>query len=510
MKRCTTSLLLLFACTPNTDELASSQATTGEDAAGDFALLFADTSTERVTGSDWDSCRGKATCAPGETLRGLSVVPGGDGRRALCHAVTSGAYTGEITATLTLDGNVDQRRASRNGDWAHGYYKLECGAGEYVASVSENARQCFGDRRFHAVRCARGSNLGTSCNVRGVDDGDSRASTSTGDWDFGAYKAECAASEYVAGVSVSPATGRPHSILCCGGGSETGAQACSKVGVQAQDSSPELTTIVAACPRVVKWFNPDFAAMRAFKQHCPQSSTVLRIFGANMNRPTGDQFWDTRYEPVLANATVADKAAVDFLESDNECDAGWCTKTLDDSRGYGTFLQQFVARAKVEGWKPMVFNIGVGNPDGDVTTCAGEGIQKFGAIVPAILAAGAAGGGWSYHGYTWDWLKDANAQSWSSLRYRRYADCYPEVKNVPLVLTEAGFDKGGNPSTDGFAVNGGTAVYLDWLGWWQRELAKDSYVRGATLFAMSSDPYWSSFLLNPIVNDLINRIRNCD
>ncbi len=52
MKQITTFLLFLFACTSSTDELASSQATTGEDASGDFALLFADTSTERVSTTD--------------------------------------------------------------------------------------------------------------------------------------------------------------------------------------------------------------------------------------------------------------------------------------------------------------------------------------------------------------------------------------------------------------------------------------------------------------------------
>jgi hypothetical protein len=506
-----THFLLLFvvACSGDPRDQLISQST-GEAVNGDFALLFADTSTERIDTGDWDACRGKASCAPGETLRGLSVVPGGDGRMALCHPAASGAYTGEITATLTLDGNADQRRTERNGDWAHGYWKLECGEDEYVTAVSENAMQCFGDRRFHAVRCAKGTSLGKSCTVRNVDAGDDRASTETGDWDFGNFKAECGSNEYVAGISVSPGTGRPHSLLCCGAGSAPSQQACSKIGVQSQDRSAEFTQVLEACPRVVKWFDPDFAAMRDFKARCPGSSTVLRIFGANMDRPTGDEFWTARYAPVLGNASAADKAAVDFLESDNECDAGWCTKSIDDARGYNTFLEQFVARAKAEGWKPLIFNIGVGNPDGEIASCGDEGMLRFGAMVPSILAAGAAGGGWSYHGYTWDWQKNPDAQSWSSLRYRRYANCFPEVKSVPLILTEAGFDKGGNPNTDGYAVNGGTATYLDWLGWWQRELAADSYVLGATLFAMSSDPYWASFRLNPIVNELVNRIRTCD
>lgn len=495
------AFILLVACATAPDETQANAASVTAT-----ALVFEDTSTERVSGGDWDACRGKASCAPGETIHGLSVVPDGSGRRALCRAASTTTFTGDVTATLTLDAASDQRRAQRAGDWAWGYWKLECGDGEYVTGVSENASQCFGDRRFHAVRCARGTNLGTRCTTRTADRGDDRGTTLTGDWDAGAYKAECASDEYVAGVSVDPASGRPHSLLCCDAPSP---QACSKIGVQTQDSSPELAQVLEACPRVVKWYAPDYAAMRAFKARCPTSKTVLRIFGGALDHPTADQFWSARYG-VLATATAADKAAVDFLEADNECDAGWCTRSLADAEGYGEFLRGFVARAKAEGWKPLILNIGVGNPDGDVQFCGGEGIQKFGKVVQAIQDAGAAGGGWSYHAYTSSWSKDANAQIWTALRYRLYTACFPEITNVPLVLTEAGFDKGGNRETDGFAANGGAAAYMDWLGWWQQELAKDSYVVGATLFAMSADPWWASFRLNPIAGDLVARIRNCN
>jgi hypothetical protein len=499
------ALLFLVACNTAPDETQANAAS--EPANGDFALLFEDTSTERSSDGDWDACRGKVSCAPGETIRGLSEVPNGHGRRALCHPAPSNAFTGNITATLTLDAGVDQRRAARNGDWAYGQWKLECGAGEYVAAVSENASQCQGDRRFHAVRCAQGNNLGNSCSVRTLDNGDDRGTDFTGDWDFGAYKGECAANEYVAGVSVDPGSGRPHSLLCCG---SQAAPACSKIGVQSQDANPAFSKFLDACPRVAKWIYPDFAAMRDFKAKCPASKTVLRIFGDKLDRPTADQFWDTRYKPVLQNATAADKAALDFLESDNECDAGWCTFSEDDAVGYGNFLRGFVARAKAEGWKPLIFNIGVGNPDGEVHYCGGNGIKKFGSIVQAIKDAGAAGGGWSYHAYTDGWSKDANAQIWTALRYRLYTDCFPEIKNVPLVITEAGHDRHGNAATDGWAANGDAATYMDWLGWWNQELEKDSYVVGATLFTMSSDPKWNTFLLNPIVNDLINRIHDCE
>jgi hypothetical protein len=183
-----------------------------------WAAPFLDTSTMRGSGDDWDYCHGKATCAPGETISGISVVPGGPGKTALC---TKGSgFSGDVTATLTLDASSDARRAKRavNGDpdWDAFNYKLECGSGEYVSAVSEAASQCASNNRFHAVQCSKGEGLSDDgCTARVMANGDARGSMTSGDWDAGAFKGECGASEYVAGISVSPESGSPHAILCC-------------------------------------------------------------------------------------------------------------------------------------------------------------------------------------------------------------------------------------------------------------------------------------------------------
>jgi hypothetical protein len=220
-----TAALLATGCSG----LADPQADLGEDPVSNesgfstsdgksWAAPFLDVSTMRGSEADWDFCNGKATCAPGETISGISVVPGGPGRTALC---TKGSgLSGEVTATLTLDAGSDERRTKRavNGDpdWDANHYKLECGSGEYVSAVSESASQCSGNNRFHAVQCSKGSGLSDDgCSARAIEGADNRGSTSSGDWDSGAYKGECAANEYVAGVSVSPESGAPHAILCC-------------------------------------------------------------------------------------------------------------------------------------------------------------------------------------------------------------------------------------------------------------------------------------------------------
>jgi hypothetical protein len=94
--------------------------------------------------------------------------------------------------------------------------------GEYVSAVSENALQCQGNNRFHAVQCSSATGLLDNspqvCDARAFDGGDSReprAADTSRDWDYGAFKGECGLGQFVAGVSVDPATGRPHSLLCC-------------------------------------------------------------------------------------------------------------------------------------------------------------------------------------------------------------------------------------------------------------------------------------------------------
>lgn len=186
---------------------------------GSWQAVFLNQDGTRNPGyGDWDFCRYKASCAPGESVNGVSEVPGGFARTALCRVHGTGGYPGTFRAVLKAE-NGDQRRAYRsiNGstDWDTTFWKLECGLDEYVAGTSNNAPQCYGNTRFHGVLCARAASVSAVCSVRPFDSGDNRVTTTSGDWDFGAYKGECGLTSYVAGISVSPGSGRPHALLCC-------------------------------------------------------------------------------------------------------------------------------------------------------------------------------------------------------------------------------------------------------------------------------------------------------
>jgi hypothetical protein len=208
------ALAALAGCTSSPTEPATSEPLPLYQAPnGDVGLVFLDTSEQRSQG-EWDACHGKAACAPGESVVGLSAIPGSANRSALCRRL-GGQFTASSTGSINLDGNRDVRRAARLPDWAPEYYKLECGANEYVLGVSEDAAQCQGNRNFHAVLCGAASGLTSACHTRTFDARDDRGTTASQDWDFGAFKGECGPGQYVAGVSVDPGSRRAHSLLCC-------------------------------------------------------------------------------------------------------------------------------------------------------------------------------------------------------------------------------------------------------------------------------------------------------
>lgn len=190
-----------------------------EGTLGSWPAVFLNQDGTRNPGyGDWDFCHTKASCAAGETLNGVSDLPGGSARTALCRVQGNATYSGAERAVINDDAG-DWRRAMRsiNGstDWDPGYFKLECGTTEYIAGTSDNATQCQGNTRFHAVLCAQAANPSAVCSVRPFDGGDNRVTTTSGDWDIGNYKGECGLTSYAAGISISPATGRPHALLCC-------------------------------------------------------------------------------------------------------------------------------------------------------------------------------------------------------------------------------------------------------------------------------------------------------
>jgi hypothetical protein len=157
-------------------------------------------------GGDWDSGAYKAACPDGLRLIGLSHTSG----RGLCTDTTAGDLRAAGNAQTVV---TDERYVPTGGDWASGYTKLQCPAGQFLIGYSRR-----GDR-VSAALCAPGrSPLGAIGRTVWFDRSDTRpADMAGGDFASGAYKGQCSADEYAAGIAFTTRVGSsagPAALLC--------------------------------------------------------------------------------------------------------------------------------------------------------------------------------------------------------------------------------------------------------------------------------------------------------
>ncbi|MEW2516411.1 cellulase family glycosylhydrolase [Streptomyces sp. NPDC046870] len=161
----------------------------------------------RVRGAgDWDPGAYKAACPDGTRLTGLSHTGG----RGLC----TDAGAGELRAADARQTVVsDERYVPAGGDWASGYTKYQCPAGEFLIGYSLR-----GERVSAALCVPARTTLPGSGRTVWFDRSDSRpADGAGGDFAYGAYKGQCAATEYAAGIAFTTRVGSrpgPAALLC--------------------------------------------------------------------------------------------------------------------------------------------------------------------------------------------------------------------------------------------------------------------------------------------------------
>ncbi|GAA1083367.1 glycoside hydrolase family 5 protein [Kitasatospora arboriphila] len=156
---------------------------------------------------DWDGGARKAVCPDGERLAGVAHTGG----RGLCTDTATGgdlrAATGEAVVVR------DERNVPAGGDWASGYTKYQCAQGQYLIGYSLRGS------RVSAVLCATARRpLGTGTRTVWFDRGDNRPSAGPGgEFAYGAYKGQCAPTEYAAGLAFTTrigSSGTPDALLC--------------------------------------------------------------------------------------------------------------------------------------------------------------------------------------------------------------------------------------------------------------------------------------------------------
>ncbi|MEV0063063.1 cellulase family glycosylhydrolase [Nocardia sp. NPDC050718] len=153
--------------------------------------------------ADWDSGAHKLVCPDDQRLIGISSR----GQGGLCTDATEGALWQPGTTAV----KVDSERVST--DWAGGFTKYQCRDGQFMIGYSLR-----GDK-VSAILCAPARlPLAGAGRTLWDDRGDSRpASGEGGDYAHGYYKAQCAATEYAAGIAFSWANARgahPDALYC--------------------------------------------------------------------------------------------------------------------------------------------------------------------------------------------------------------------------------------------------------------------------------------------------------
>ncbi len=281
------------------------------------------------------------------------------------------------------------------------------------------------------------------------------------------------------------------------------------------------SNIVAGHPQVLKILDVGsdmIKAVRDYKAGTPNGKVVLRVYSPKTYNLTNDptasasDYWTTVLQPALNSLSASDRALIDYLEGPNEGD----TPTLGSPPGYelqgSQWINQFWTNLTPmivsNGLKPCIGSIAVGNPGGSTTQ-----IQSYlDAFVPALRQSHSVGGAWSYHAYTIQYSTDTNVEIYYSLRYRQFysyfAQAYPNLTNMPMILTEGGVDQNGTPATSGWQARGPADYYQRWLNWFDNQMSQDPYIVGCTLFENGNPSGWPSFDLEPICNWFYNYLTN--
>ncbi len=201
------------------------------------------------------------------------------------------------------------------------------------------------------------------------------------------------------------------------------------------------------------------------------------------------KYWEGHNEPVWSNAE----------------EMGW----------YAQFEVERIRLMAEMGLKCVIGNFATGSPD----------LALWPAFLPAIRAAKEHGSLLGLHEYSCPWMwwmtgkhqldpnSDEGDEGWTTLRYRKIyrQHLIPNgLGDVPLVITECGIDPMIGPQPP--ESPGGTWKHLGdfWshhdnepdkadyyfrqLAWYDKELQKDDYVVGATIFTWGSyGPPWEDF-----------------
>lgn len=285
----------------------------------------------------------------------------------------------------------------------------------------------------------------------------------------------------------------------------------SKLGIFIINGSIGAEKITDKGPRVIKVMDPQANSavmnlVRKFKQKYPEGIVVVRFYEGDAPgygidtapEQAARHYWENFLKQKIEQIPQSDRGLFDYISGPNEYNNTPKIITREDAAWYAKFwtgLSELIAQ---ENFHPLMGEIPVGNLDD----------SHMAELVPALRIIKSLGGTWSYHAYSDEYTTDENVEIWYALRYRRFYDYFrqnaPDLSDMQMILTEGGIDHLGNGLTDGWngtiPPRGDAQRYKNWLTWFDREIQKDDYIRGVTLFQIGNDTDWRSFDLEPIAD----------
>ena len=287
----------------------------------------------------------------------------------------------------------------------------------------------------------------------------------------------------------------------------------SKLGIFIARSDPQITRLIeVGKPALLKTLDLDPNLGRFTKTHSPTTIVIGRIMAEQV---------DLTADPIPLARQMAEQLLQYALEPTRfEFYDAWegynepVADTVDKMKRLADLEAERTRLLGEQGVRSVVGNFGAGHPP----------LELWEHFRPALEAARQYKGFLGLHEYSapimqWGFGKlqstpgsDEGDEGWLTLRYRkvyRYHLKPMGYGNLPLLITECGVDgtvrpRPGPPEAKGWRdfelywhSNGlredTPGVYMDQLIWYDSELQKDDYVKGAAIFIAGGSEEWESY-----------------
>lgn len=277
----------------------------------------------------------------------------------------------------------------------------------------------------------------------------------------------------------------------------------SKLGVFFLTATPDAKEMAMAGPRVIKVIDPQMhpemmELSRNYLDKYPDGKLLLRIaedsrlvnYDINYNpKKAAEDYWDkVLYKAGHLFPNDRDRV---FLTGPNGYENIPGFDTVDEAKWSGSFYAHLARIIRENGFRPILGEFPVGGPEPYL-------LEYF---VPALREIQKGNGMWSMQGYSLEYTTEIDTEKWTSLRFISFLNYlkqnYPDVADVPLIITEGGVDLLGDGQTDGWLARGDNNKYLLYLRWLDQTLQSYPTVLGETIFQCCNDQEWKSFNLAP-------------